>query len=236
MKAVQSKYGLAGLAALLACGLASGCASFRTPSVPASPPAGSQRAAQAAQTGFHAVYEGELRIWFHSFRAIWYVAVPPGGTNLSVAVLSPSGIKIMQMHGAPSASTCEVALAAADRLKPYGEALWGALWWSLADGGQSLTAEWVRRGNQLLGQTEQGATQIRYKAGVSAEILDEIEVRSAGRRRHTIRLSGLREEEGHAAVERIQIECARPRCRLTLSLKEIRWNDNPGAPHHVPGP
>ena len=146
---------------LLAAVWCAGCARFRPADMTVGPPAGYRATAQASQAGFQAVYEGELRIWFHSFRALWVVAVEPGGTHLAVAVLSPTGIKLMQMQGTPDDFECVVTLPAAERLKPYGEALWDGLWWSLATG-----------------------------------------------------------------ADRIRIRAARPRCRLTLTLRSIHWKEH----------
>ncbi len=224
------------LPVLLAVVLATGCASLRPPAVPAAPPAGYLGAVQAAQAGFHAVYEGELRIWFHSFSAIWYVAVPPGGTSLAVAVLSPTGVKIMQMHGAPGAHACVVAVPAADRLQPYGAALWGGLWWGLAAGGQAPVTDWVRQGNEVAGCAMQGAAQARFLALATNGALAGLDVREAGRRRYAIRLAEARHHADRAYAGRVRIECARPRCRLTLALKSLRWSDDPGPTDHAAGP
>jgi len=212
------------LCLVVAC-LAPGCASLRAPVVPAQPPAGRLGAVAAARAGFHAVYEGELKIWFHSWRMIWYVAVTPGGTNLSVAVLSPAGMKIMQMQGTQSRPLCTVAMPAADRLKPYGEALWTGLVWSLADGIAADTTRWVRDGGAIEGEAVRDAFRVTYHADAATGALLGTEVWEGSRRLYDIRFADERRDGDRSYPGLIQLACASPRCRLTLKIKNLRWTD-----------
>ena len=223
------------LPALLAILLATGCASLRPPAVPANPPAGRAAAQAATQAGFNAVYDGELRIWFYSFKMIWYVAVPPGGTGLSVAVLSPVGVKIMQMNGTRDAHSCTVALPAANRLKPYGEALWTGLLWSLTDDLADDELKWTRHGDTVLGDARRGAIHAQYRALAANGMLVGKEVRENGRRLHDIRFADERHDADRSYPGRIQIECASPRCKLTLTLKSLRWSDGAAGANDATG-
>ena len=177
MKVLRQAFGRAAFAALLAGGVASGCVSPRPTAKPVAPPSGYQGAALAARHGFHAVYEGELRIWFHSFRAIWYIAAAPDSDRLAVAVLSPTGVKIMQMHGDSSGRECEVSLSVAARLRPYGEALWDGLWWSLAAGDPAAGVPWVLRRNRMIGSAAMGPVQARVQAEANSGTLERIDLR-----------------------------------------------------------
>ncbi len=220
------------LAALLVGGLAPGCVGPRLPAGPVAPPAGYQGVLDAARHGFHAVYEGELRIWFHSFRAIWYVAVSPGSDRLAVAVLSPTGVSLMQMHGDSAGRECEILLPPAARLHPYGEALWDGLWWSLAVGDPVPESEWERRRDRTSGRAAIGPVEALYLAQAGGETLERIELRKNGRRWCAIRLDDVREDAGRTYPALIRVECAQPRSRLTLVLKSIAWTfAAEGAPH-----
>lgn len=226
----------AALAALLGGGLAPGCVGLRLPANPVAPPAGYQGSATAARYGFHAVYEGELRIWFHSFRAIWYVAASPDADHLAVAVLSPTGVSVMQMHGNSAGRECAVLLPPAARLRPYGETLWDGLWWSLAVGDPVPGSDWVRHRNRTMGRAEIGPVQALYLTEAAGETLERIELRRDGRRWCSIRLTDVREDAGRAYPARIRVDCAQPRSRLTLTLKSIVWTSAPEEAPRVAGP
>ena len=226
----------AALVALLAGGLATGCVGPRLPADPVAPPAGYQGAAAAARHGFHAVYEGELRIWFHSFQAIWYVAAAPDTDHLAVAVLSPTGVSVMKMHGDFAGRECAVLLPAAARLRPYGEALWDGLWWSLVAGDPVPGSDWVRRRNRTMGRAEIGPVQALYLTEAAGETLERIELCRDGRRWCSIRLTDIREDAGRAYPARIRVNCAQPRSRLTLTLKSIAWTLAPEGEPRVAGP
>lgn len=211
--------------ALLVVILTSGCAGLRRAGVPVDPPAEYLGVAQSARDGFHAVYDGELRIWFHSFRAIWYVAAQPDGAQLAIAVLSPTGVNIVQMHGDASGHVFVAGMPAAERLQPYGSALWQALWWSLAVGDRPPEAEWVRRGDTVRGRATRDEVRVCYQT--DADHGDEVRIvlRDADRGRQTVRLADVRVEENRAYPGRIHIRTVRPRCRLTLFLKSIQWRE-----------
>ncbi len=226
----------AAFAALLAGGLTPGCVGLRPPAASVAPPAGCQGAAAAARTGFHAVYEGELRIWFHSFKAIWYVAVSPGADQLAVAVLSPTGINVMQMHGDSARRECVVLLAPAARLQSYGEALWDGLWWGLAAGDPVPAAQWMRQRNRTMGFAARGPMQATYLTGAAGVAPERIELRRDRRRWGAIRLDDVRNDAGRAYPARIRLDCDQPRCRLMLTLKSIAWTAAPAGGPGVAGP
>lgn len=213
--------------ALLVAFLSGGCAGLKPRPVPVETPAGYLGVARSAQAGFRAVYSGELRIWFHSIPALWYVAVTPGGTSVVAAVLNQTGVKIMELRGRPDARVCTVAIPAADRLRPYGEALCDGLWWSLAAAGEDGDLGWLQQGDEVRGTGTRDKAQARYRAAADDGTLDRVEVREDGRRRYTIYPSDMRMDADRTYPGRLRIECAQPRCRLDLTLKSLRWNDKP---------
>ncbi|MFH0881106.1 MAG: hypothetical protein V2A34_15450 [Lentisphaerota bacterium] len=226
----------AALLSLLVALLSSGCASLRAPPVPADPPAGHAGAVQAVNAGFSAVYEGELGIWFHSIKTIWYAAMPPGGGSLSVAVLSPMGLKIMQMHGTPAKHSCTIALPAAARLQPYGESLWTGLLWSLAEDLQGGEWTWTRQGDQVLGTVTNGAMRAQCRAEAGSGRLAGKQIFENGRRAYDIRLSGAWSGAERSCPEQIEIRCTRPRCSLNIKLKSLRWGQGEGEHRDATGP
>jgi hypothetical protein len=192
---------------------------------PAITPAGRTGEAAATKAGFHAVYEGETRIWFHSWPAIWYVSVEPGGTGLSAAALSPVGVKVLQVHGGRDRPLCTVSVPGAERLKPYGEALWAGLLWALADNMPAGGTAWTGDGDTVSGEARRGSTSVRYSASATNGTLQEKTVLDGRRRTHEIRLSDQRQAGDRSYPGTIEVKCLAPRCVLTLKLKSIRWND-----------
>lgn len=216
---------------LLALGLA-GCASLHAPPAHIPQPAGLSSARAAARTGFQAVYEGELRIWWFSWSMIWYVSVPPGGDTLSAAVLNPMGVKVLQLQEPiPGTPTCESFVPGAERLKPYGLALWQAMRWSLADASTPEPATWSRRGRMLAGTVVGDSVRVDYEADADTGDLRRKDVSREGASRFTILYSEPAQVAGRACPERLDIRCREPRCRLTLRLKSLRWMDDAGGPH-----
>lgn len=215
--------------------MAAGCAALRPATVPAEPPRGQAAACAATRAGFVAVYDGEMNIWFHSFKAIWYVAVAPGGTNLSVAMLSPVGIKIMQVQGARENPSCTVSMPAAERLKPYGEAVWTGLLWALADGVDRNDAVWVRDGDRTLGEAKRGTASVCYEASAAGEIVEKT-VSQGRRTTHEISLGETRREADRECPGLVRIKCRSPRCSLTLKLKSLHWSGKAAGGGDAVGP
>ena len=219
-------------AQLLALALFNGCSSLRPPAaIPTPPPPQHQDIAQAAKDGFQLIFEGELRIWFHSFRAIWAVAVHED--QLSVAVLSPSGVKIMQMQGDATTSTCIISMPAAKRLQPYGEALWQALWWSLADHQPARHATWQQQGNHIRGQASTATTRLQYITRRDEHTIMQIMIRQDGRHHATVRMTDPRTSAEPFQPSYMEIRTRRPRARLNLLLKSMHLNQKGNL--HAPG-
>jgi hypothetical protein len=193
------------------CLLASGCAAFRTTTRHPLPPPPETATNHSPLTEFHAVYEGDLRIGFRRFQAIWYIAMTPGGSNLSAAVLNPIGIKIMQMQGNSSTQECRISVPNADRLKPYGEALFAGLLWAFADPGPSTVPP--------TGATTQfGPVTVVYTAQDAGGPLRRKTVSDEDRLAYTIDFDSV----PGATQPALRILCQSPRCTLTLKPRTPR--------------
>jgi hypothetical protein len=203
-----------------------GCAGLRPVAIPA------DSVPKPTQAGFHSVYDGELRIWFHSFRAIWYVAVEPADARLAVAVINPAGLKIMQMHGTGPRPESVVTLPPAKRLQPYGEALWEALWWSVAGSDLVRESGWTQRGNRLEARVTRDNVQARFRVCAVGGGLERVDVREGWRRLYTILLENPQGEDGWSGPGLVRVRSFRPRCRLVLTLKNIQWSEEEGEHTH----
>jgi len=195
--------------------LATGCAAFRTVTHHPLPPPAATVANHAPLAGFHAVYEGDLRIGFHRLQAIWYVAMTPDGAHLSAALLSPMGIKIMQMQGNSSDHECRVSVPNADRLKPYGEALFGGLLWAFADAGAAT-------GSPPSSVVRHGPVTVSYTSKDTGGPLLQKTISDGERLIYTIDF----ETPPQATQPTLRIRCQSPRCTLTLKPKSFRRTDD----------
>ena len=199
--------------------LLTGCRTFPPrQAVPTDPPAVYQTNVTVTQDGFEAIYEGELRIWFHTIRTLWMLSVDT--EHLSIATLSPSGVTIMQMHGDASAYTGQVRLPPAQRLEPYGESIWQALWHSLAATGADQEVVWRKRGQQINGKAKrETGVRTRFQKDLREPANLKVRIRGPQRRRHTVSMEFSEPTADPRMPERIQIRSRGPRLRLTLSRK-----------------
>jgi len=225
------------IVATISClGLLTGCRTFtQKHAMPvAAPPAVYQQYAAATRNGFEAIYEGELRIWFHSIRTIWIVAADDA--QLSIAILSPSGMTIMQMHGNAASYKSHASLPPAKRLEPYGKTIWQALWYSLAISHTEKEMNWHQRGQRIQAHTITGTNvRTRYRTDLDDDAtIMQVNIKGPGRTRHNVHMENNQPDDSPRCPEHIEIRSRRPRVRLTLSLKDayVNQSEAPDEPRH----
>ena len=222
---MSTRFAIVMPAAIIGLGLLTGCRTFPpTHTMPVDdPPALYKNHAAATRNGFEAIYEGKLRIWFHSIRTIWIVAADDA--QLSIAILSPSGITIMQMQGDATTYTSHVSLPPAKRLEPYGKAIWQALWYSLASSDTDKEMNWHQRGQRIQAHTITDTNvRTRFRTDLDNPTTMQVNIKGPGRARHNVHMENTQPADGPRCPEHIQIRSRRPRVRLTLSLKDAYVN------------
>ena len=144
---------------------------------------------QSSPAEVRAVYSATARMWFHSIALILYAEQTD--SNLALAALSPTGIKVFEAVGSSNLVRKTVFIPQSKaRLEAFAAASWKDLKFLLQPPSAAPPESWKNhRGKYVVEQALSGQAKVRYEFDAYSGRLRQKELYEKGRRICRIRLA-----------------------------------------------